>query len=128
MRREISVSLYGEVQKEVIQATLADDFGIDVAFRETTTICVERPAGSGDALEILHAKTKSNPYLATTRPADRPRFSDVRARVPPRRRARLERRSTSTRSLDRSRRRGRYVRDALQRGALGWQVVDCAVT
>ena len=27
---ELSVSLYGEVQKEVIQATLADDYGIDV--------------------------------------------------------------------------------------------------
>ena len=28
--RRSSVSLYGEVQKEVIQATLADDFGVDV--------------------------------------------------------------------------------------------------
>jgi ribosomal protection tetracycline resistance protein len=35
---ELAVSLYGEVQKEVIQATLADDFGIEVTFRETTTI------------------------------------------------------------------------------------------
>ena len=47
-RQEISVSLYGEVQKEVIQATLANDFGIDVEFRETTTICIERPVGTGD--------------------------------------------------------------------------------
>ena len=30
VRQEIFVSLYGEVQKEVIQATLANDFGIDV--------------------------------------------------------------------------------------------------
>ena len=44
---ELAVSLYGEVQKEVIQATLADDFGIEVTFRETTTICIERPVGSG---------------------------------------------------------------------------------
>ena len=29
-RQELSVSLYGEVQKEVIQATLGDDFGIEV--------------------------------------------------------------------------------------------------
>ena len=42
-RRELSVSLYGEVQKEVIQATLASEFGLDVAFRETTPICIERP-------------------------------------------------------------------------------------
>jgi ribosomal protection tetracycline resistance protein len=40
IRQELSVSLYGEVQKEVIQATLAGDFGIDVGFRETTTVCV----------------------------------------------------------------------------------------
>src|SRR5262249_47993420 len=33
---ELSVSLYGEVQKEVIGATLGDDFGIGVSFRETT--------------------------------------------------------------------------------------------
>src|SRR5262249_13704008 len=47
-RRELSVSLYGEVQKEVIQATLATDFGLEVSFRETTTICVERPARAGE--------------------------------------------------------------------------------
>ncbi len=47
IRQEIAVSLYGEVQKEVIQATLAADFGIDAGFRETTTICIERPAGVG---------------------------------------------------------------------------------
>ena len=62
-RGELSVSLYGEVQKEVIQATLADDFGIDVAFRETTPIYVERPSGTGEAVEVLHAE--SNPFNAT---------------------------------------------------------------
>ena len=62
-RQELSVSLYGEVQKEVIQATLATDFGIDVTFRETTTICIERPVGTGEAVEILNAE--SNPFLAT---------------------------------------------------------------
>ena len=41
-RRELSVSLYGEVQKEVLQATLESDFGLEVTFSETTTICVER--------------------------------------------------------------------------------------
>src|SRR6188472_1602261 len=35
-RRELSVSLYGEVQKEVIEATLANEFGLEVTFRETT--------------------------------------------------------------------------------------------
>ena len=45
LRQELSVSLYGEVQKEVIGATLADDYGLEVGFRETTMICVERPSG-----------------------------------------------------------------------------------
>ena len=46
LRQEVSVSLYGEVQKEVIQATLAGDFGLEVRFRESTTICIERPVGT----------------------------------------------------------------------------------
>ena len=60
---ELAVSLYGEVQKEVIQATLAADFGVEVTFRETTTICIERPAGSGQAAELLGAP--GNPFPAT---------------------------------------------------------------
>ena len=62
-RQEIRVSLYGEVQKEVIQATLAADFGIDAGFRETTTICVERPAGAGAAAEFMGEP--ANPFRAT---------------------------------------------------------------
>jgi ribosomal protection tetracycline resistance protein len=61
-RQELSVSLYGEVQKEVIEATLADDFGLEVGFRETTMICVERPNGIGDAVETIG---RDNPFLAT---------------------------------------------------------------
>jgi ribosomal protection tetracycline resistance protein len=61
-RGEISVSLYGEVQKEVIEATLADEYGLACEFRETTTICIERPSGSGDAVEILN--TPTNPFHA----------------------------------------------------------------
>ena len=34
-----------------------------VAFRETTTICIERPAGTGAAFEIID--TEPNPFLAT---------------------------------------------------------------
>ncbi|MEV5891942.1 translation factor GTPase family protein [Nonomuraea fuscirosea] len=63
LRQEVSVSLYGEVQKEVIQATLLDDFGLEVTFRETTTICVERPAGTGAAFELIGKEP--NPFLAT---------------------------------------------------------------
>jgi ribosomal protection tetracycline resistance protein len=61
-RSEQLLSLYGEVQKEVIQATLAADFGLDVGFRETTTICIERPSGSGAAVEFMGG---ANPFRAT---------------------------------------------------------------
>jgi ribosomal protection tetracycline resistance protein len=60
---EIAVSLYGEVQKEVIAATLAEDYGIDVTFRETTAVCVERVAGVGEAFELIWVPP--NPFLAT---------------------------------------------------------------
>jgi ribosomal protection tetracycline resistance protein len=63
IRSELRVSLYGEVQKEVIQATLADEFGLDVGFRESTTICVERLVRSGAAAEFMDAG--DNPFRAT---------------------------------------------------------------
>ena len=124
--QELSVSLYGEVQKEVVQATLANDFGLDVDFRETTTICVERPVGTGEAVEILHAE--SNPFAATIglRIDPAPVDSgidfrlDVDARAVP-----LYAYKTLQRFADSM---GRYVRSALQEGLYGWQVTDCTVT
>jgi ribosomal protection tetracycline resistance protein len=62
VRQEIFVSLYGEVQKEVIEATLADEYGIAVVFRATTTLCVEQPTGTGSA--IAEIKKDDNPFLA----------------------------------------------------------------
>jgi ribosomal protection tetracycline resistance protein len=62
-RRELSVSLYGEVQKEVIGATLASEYGLDVSFRETTPIYVERPVASGESAELLGKN--GNPFHAT---------------------------------------------------------------
>ena len=63
LRPELTVSLYGEVQKEVVEATLADEYGIEVGFRGTSTIHVERPAGVGVAGETM--RKDDNPYLAT---------------------------------------------------------------
>jgi ribosomal protection tetracycline resistance protein len=123
---EISVSLYGEVQKEVIQATLADEFGLEVSFRETTPLYIERPLGAGEAVEILHAE--SNPFLATIglRIDPAPNGSGIDFRVQVEHRVvplyiykRLE---NFTESM------GRYVRQALQEGLSGWRVTDCLVT
>ncbi len=62
-RDELYVSLYGEVQKEVVQATLAEEYGLEVTFTDTTTLCVERPAGVGEAYELIGVAP--NPFLAT---------------------------------------------------------------
>ena len=62
-RGEIAVSLYGEVQKEVIADLLGEQFGVAATFRPTTTVHVERVAGTGAAHAIIAEKT--TPYLAT---------------------------------------------------------------
>ena len=118
-RQEISVSLYGEVQKEVIQATLANDFGVHVAFRETTTICIERPAGSGAAFELID--TDPNPYLATVglRVDPAPLDSGVEFRVEVELGSMPQSFFTAVEETARS---------TLEQGLYGWRVTDCLVT
>ncbi|MDF0697042.1 TetM/TetW/TetO/TetS family tetracycline resistance ribosomal protection protein [Rhizobium sp. MC63] len=60
---EVFVSLYGEVQKEVIQSTLLADFGLDASFEVSTAILAETPAATGSGLQILFKEP--NPFLAT---------------------------------------------------------------
>ena len=118
VRQEVHVSLYGEVQKEVIQATLADEYGLEVGFRETTTICVERPAGAGEAYELMG---EGNPFLATVglRVEPAPVDSGVEFRLE------VELGSMPFaffRTVEDT------VRATLGQGLYGWQVVDCVVT
>ncbi|AGS73382.1 elongation factor G [Streptomyces collinus] len=119
LRKETSVSLYGEVQKEVIESTLADEYGLDVTFRETTTLCVERPAGSGAAVEFN--RKDGNPFLATVglRVDAAPPGSGVRFGLE------VELGSMPYaffKAVEDT------VRDTLGQGLHGWQVTDCAVT
>jgi ribosomal protection tetracycline resistance protein len=119
-RDELSVSVYGEVQKEVIGATLLADFGVDVEFRETTTICVERPVGTGCAVERI--KQEENPFLATVglRVDPAPRGSGARyardvavhGTMPP----------AFFRAVEET------VHETLREGLHGWRVIDCTVT
>ena len=124
--QELSISLYGEVQKEVVQATLATDFGLDVGFRETATICVERPLRTGEAVELLHAET--NPYNASiglrVEPGPDGSGVDFRLHVDSRTLPLYIYKSAEsfTEHMD------RYVRAALEEGVYGWQVTDCVVT
>ena len=50
---EITVKLYGEVQKEVIAALLESEYGLSVDFSETRPIHVERPLGTGTAVREI---------------------------------------------------------------------------
>ncbi|WP_043670310.1 tetracycline resistance ribosomal protection protein Otr(A) [Streptomyces xylophagus] len=43
--------LYGEVQKEVIAATLVQDFGVEADFEPSRVRFLERPAGTGEACD-----------------------------------------------------------------------------
>ncbi|MFD8572131.1 tetracycline resistance ribosomal protection protein Otr(A) [Streptomyces sp. NPDC059639] len=45
--------LYGEVQKEVLGATLAEEFGIEAVFEPSRIRCVERPVGTGEDVEEM---------------------------------------------------------------------------
>ena len=123
---ELSVSLYGEVQKEVIEATLANDFGIAVTFHEATIIHVERPVGTGAARELL--QDDANPSSATVglriEPAPIGSGVEFRFDADPRM-VPLHIYKTTGGFVDRM---TQYVGRALQTGLFGWQVTDCVVT
>jgi ribosomal protection tetracycline resistance protein len=126
LRQELYVSLYGEVQKEVIEATLAVDYGLRVAFRESVTLCVERPAGTGEAVELLQEET--NPFRATIglriEPAAHGSGVEFRLRIDPRSvPTHLYKNADEFRAM-----MGQYVRGTLREGLYGWQVTDCVVT
>jgi ribosomal protection tetracycline resistance protein len=117
--QEIRVSLYGEMQKQVIQATLAADFGLDVGFRETITICIERLAGTGAAVEVIGVPP--NPFQAGVglRAEPGPPGSGVQFRLG------IELGSLPLAFL---RAVEAAVRETLRQGLHGWAVADCAVT
>ncbi|MET9764891.1 translation factor GTPase family protein [Streptomyces sp. NPDC006372] len=118
-RQETSVSLYGEVQKEVVQATLAEEYGLDVTFRETTPLCVERLLGTGQAVEFN--KKGANPFLATVglRVEPAPAGSGVRFRLE------VELGSMPYaffKAVEDT------LRETLGQGLHGWRIPDCVVT
>ncbi len=139
IRQEISVSLYGEVQKEVIEATLASEFGLAVTFRETTQIHIERLVGVGEATEVLYAKTKSNVTGKSSPSSSNPFPATLGLRVDPAplgsgvelsldldvRLVPLYVFKTARMFIDHME---EYVRETLREGLFGWQVTDCIIT
>ncbi len=125
LRQEIYVSLYGEVQKQVIEATLAAEYGLRADFRGTTPICVERPVRTGTAQEILHAP--ENPLLATLAfridPAAPGSGNEFRLEV-----GHEEVPLYIYKNMDGFAAAMRqYVTETLRQGLHGWPVTDCTI-
>jgi ribosomal protection tetracycline resistance protein len=129
IRQELHVSLYGEVQKEVIGATLANDYDLDVEFRETTPICIERPVGVGATVELLpEARSPTTPFLAAIGLRIEPavlgsgvQFGlDVKVgSIPTHVYKTVE---AFHEAMERT------VLETLRQGIYGWEVTDCSVT
>ena len=121
-RQELHLSLYGEVQKEVIQATLAEDFDLDVEFRQTTPICIERPVGTGKAIEAMpRGRSTQRPFLAGV---------GLRVDAAPVRSGVAFRYEIELGSLPAAFMKAiaDTVPEALRHGLHGWEVTDCVVT
>lgn len=123
---DISVSLYGEVQKEVIQATLEREYGVVAGFERATPLFVERPSGRGEAVEVMHGP--KNPFDATVgfrlepgAPGSGVVFGlAVEASTVPLFLFKTIESFTAH--------MGSWVSETLDEGLYGWQVTDCVVT
>ena len=114
---EISVRLYGEVQKEVLTETLSREYGVNANFGRSQTICIERPTGVGEAFELI--TDDANPFYGT-----------VGFRVEP---ANIEsgiryQRELGSLPLAFYRAIEETVHETLEQGLCGWEVTDCIVT
>jgi ribosomal protection tetracycline resistance protein len=112
----LSISLYGEVQKELIEHTLKADYGLSVRFLDTSPIYVERILGVGNAIE--HAP---DPFLATIGLRVEPGESEGRHRLifevepgaaPP----------FAFKAIDEA------LEAAFDQGVHGWQVINASVS
>ncbi len=114
---EISLRLYGEVQKEIVMDTLARDYGVAAMFGPSQTICTERPVGTGEAAETIGEQ--GNPFYAT-----------VGFRVAPAvpRSGLCYVRELGALPLAFYRAIEETVHETFKQGLQGWEVTDCVVT
>lgn len=63
IHHELYIRLFGEVQKEVIEITLYDKYNLQVTFSNTRVVCIEKPIGIGNSVEVMGEK--ANPFYAT---------------------------------------------------------------
>ncbi|MFJ1761834.1 GTP-binding protein [Amycolatopsis sp. NPDC088138] len=114
---DVSVRLYGEVQKEVLRSMLAEGAGIDVEFEPTRTLYVEKPVGRGEAVEEMDPEQRL--YF----------FATVGLRVEPGSGVTFGL-SVELGSLPLAFHKAieETVHRTLEQGLHGWEVLDCAVT
>ena len=114
---EISLRLFGEVQKEVVAETLARDHGIAATFGPSQTICIERPVGTGENVEFIFEG--DNPFAATI--GFRVEPGEVGSGV-------RYHRQLGSLPLAFYRAIEETVYETLTQGLEAWEVTDCAVT
>ncbi|MFI9719909.1 GTP-binding protein [Streptomyces sp. NPDC052396] len=113
--------LYGEVQKEIIATTLAEEFGLQATFEASSILHRERPTGTGEAHEEIDYRHDSHVFWATVglRVAPGEDGSGIAFR-----------RDTELGALPHAFDRAieDTVRRTLGQGLHGWPVTDCVVT
>ncbi|WP_037771319.1 tetracycline resistance ribosomal protection protein Otr(A) [Streptomyces sclerotialus] len=117
-----SVLLHGEMQKEIIAAALADEYGIDAVFEPSRVVCRERPVGTGEAVEELgHRAPAPSGFWATV---------GLRVDPAPHGTGAVFRYETELGALPRAFHCAveESVYAALRHGPYGWAVTDCTVT
>ncbi|HEU0115400.1 MAG TPA: translation factor GTPase family protein [Thermomicrobiales bacterium] len=113
---EVSLRLYGEVQKEVVMETLAREFGVAVTFGPSQSICVERPLGVGKQVETMFGE--GNPFYATVGLRIEPASAGSGVRYT---------RELGALPLAFYRAIEETIHETLAQGLCGWEVVDCLV-
>jgi ribosomal protection tetracycline resistance protein len=116
----ITVSLYGEVQKEVIKATLLEQFGVEAEFGDTRTVHIEKVTGVGAAVQAIDKRGR-NDFWATIglRVEPGPDGSGVVYRLG------VEPGSLPSAFHEAIR---ESVFQTLRIGLHGWEVTDCVIT
>jgi len=117
VHQTIYLRIFGEVQKEVIETMLKEHYGLDVRFSETSIVCIEKPSGTGQAIEIMGAA--DNPFMATVGLKVEPgpvgsgiTYKSIPGALP----------------LHFHRAIEETVRATLAQGVYGWEVTDIVVT
>ncbi|NUP49415.1 MAG: GTP-binding protein [Catenulispora sp.] len=115
-----SVLLYGEVQKEVIATTLAEEYGVEAVFEPSRTVYTERPTGVGEYEEDMN-HNPSTRFRATLGFRVEPGAPDT---------GRVFRYETELGALPLvfHRTTEETVLRALEQGLDGWPVTDVTVT